>query len=141
MYTSKFRDFFRIIETKMSATTIRNYCHKKKVEFISNIISRDVIPINFKLLPNTRFSFDQIFYSMNILHSEKQGREWLYYSDNTFYCAYCLCFSHRENNRSVRGIKYVKGCRIVNTLNEHDHELNHISARNIFVQVLCPGFS
>lgn len=105
--------------------TIRKESNKNKLEFVKNVILQKNIPEHSK--PLRKCNARKIFYGIN-----DEKREWIFFHENTFFCAYCLCFSLCDDNRFVLGIKYEKGCRIADNLNRHDSEKNHIRAKNIF---------
>lgn len=114
-----------MIDENYNCVDIGNESDGNKIEFIENIISREGIPANFVPLANTYQN--KIFF-----RADGMQREWILFSSNKFFCAYCLCFSLCNNHRLVVGIDYVKKCRISETLKLHETEKNHISAKNIY---------
>lgn len=107
---------------------IRKETITNKVSFIKNAISREGVPANFKPLP--RCNTEKIFYTINA--EGKQQREWLFFEENKFFCAYCVCFSPADTNRLVEGVTYQAGCRLPDKLHGHERESKHIAAKNIF---------
>lgn len=118
------------------ACTIRKKNIDLKVAFVKAVISSVDIPTHFKPLKN--FNTEKIFFSI-INNNQKQKREWLFFNDNMFFCAYCICFSNNENNRLVEGVEYKVGCRISEILSRHELETQHIRSKNVFGGYLVDG--
>lgn len=99
--------------------------NEKKVVFIQNV-KRIEIPNSF-VPHNPRSNAYEIFYG-----ADGAKREWLYFENNNFYCAYCLCFSPCTNHRLVNGIEYTVGCRVTDALNRHEKEPHHNRAKGVY---------
>lgn len=109
------------------AVVIRKENDEKKVNFIKNN-SYVLIPADLIVLPNT--NINKIFYYQE--NERTVRREYLYFENNSFYCSYCLCFLFADDNNFVKGVEYVKGCRLPEKLHKHDSALYHLNAKRIF---------
>lgn len=58
------------------------------------------------------------------------------FPQHKFYCVYCVCFSSLNENRLVKGIEYVKNCRITETLISHGKELHHKKAIEVYSRIV-----
>lgn len=112
---------------------IKNGSDECKIEFISAIISQNGIPPGFMEI--CRSNADKIFYE--IINGEKHERQWVLFLNNKFYCVYCVCFSPMNENRLVKGVDYVKNCRITEKLNSHGKELHHKAANNAYLKIIA----
>lgn len=111
--------------------TIRNQRDENKLIFIKNVLRETGIPANFAATWKTN-STRKIFYRIKNGHEEK--REWVLFENNYFYCAYCLCFALQEY-RFVKGVEYVKGGRITESLSKHDEESYHKHAMGTYMKL------
>lgn len=107
---------------------IRNKSIEHKVNFVKNVISQIGIPLDFK--PIVYCIAENIFYQS--VDGKSCRREWVLFQNNKFHCGYCLCFSALEGNRFVKGVEYVKGCRITSLLQLHARETHHQLAKNSY---------
>lgn len=110
---------------------VRNSESECKIEFVSSVISQNDIPPDFKKIG--RSNVEKIFFEIN--DGNKIKREWIVFINNTFYCAYCVCFSPLNANRLVVGIEYMKNCRISDKLKWHAKESNHIAAKDAYLRI------
>lgn len=115
-----------MVDANYISTDITNKSDEQKVVFIKNTLSQQEIPANFVPLPNSKL--ENIFFREN-----GERREWILFENGKFYCVYCLCFSSHRKSRFISGIEYKKGCRCSEALKKHENEINHISAKNIYV--------
>lgn len=105
-----------------------------KLDFIKYVISETDIPFLFKPLVGSHSS-NKIFYKD--VDGEKLKREWLLFQNNTFFCAYCLCFSRSNvTNRLIKGIEHVKGCRITEKVKSHEDESHHKLAKLTYLNLV-----
>lgn len=101
------------------------------MDFIKNILRETGIPTNFTptwKTNNTR----KIFFQIKDGCEEK--REWVLFENQHFYCAYCLCFALHEY-RFVKGVEYVKGGGITNSVKKHEIEAYHKHAKDVFLKL------
>lgn len=106
-------------------SAIRNISVKDKIEFIRNIVSQSGIPIDFKKIMYT--DEKKIFFAGEI------KREWILFSNQKFFCVYCLCFSSLTENRFVKGVEYSKKNRVTEKLNAHGKEKHHQIAKSTYL--------
>lgn len=109
---------------------MRNNTDEAKTDIITTVIKQTEIPVDFE--PISRSNAEKIFYE--IQDDKKHKREWVFYFNNKFYCIYCLCFSPLDENRFVKGIEYLKNCRVVDKMRNHGKELHHITAKNAYLK-------
>lgn len=114
-------------------TEIRNKNDEEKLAFIKTLLSQtqEIERVVRNWGENVKNNVNKILYD------EKNGkicrREWVVFEDETFYCAYCLCFSAMKN-LFVDGVKYDRGCRISEKLKKHSSAAYHKAALNKFLE-------
>lgn len=116
-----------MLDDKYTSDVIRNKSDEQKVIFIKNVISQKGIPVNF-------VAFEKSYANKIFFRENEVQREWIFFENNKFFCAYCLCFSLRAKHRLIAGINYEQKCRISETLKLHETEANHIRARDIYAE-------
>lgn len=113
--------------------SMKDQSHEVKLEFIKSVLAQTGIPAHFAPCWKTN-STEKIFY--RIKDGQKQKREWVFFQEDKFYCVYCLCFALKENV-FVKGVEYVKGCRITDKLNIHEEATYHNHALGTYLKH-CP---
>lgn len=114
--------------------TIRCQSDEIKLSFIENVLSETGIPASF--LPDWKTnSIRKIFF--RIKDKSKEKREWIFFENGKFYCAYCLCFALR-NYRFVNGVVYLKGGNISDSVNKHENETHHKHAKGVYLKLNAP---
>lgn len=104
---------------------IRDRSKQEKLDFISNVLSQTELPLDF--IPIAKSNANKIFFRNN-----GERRDWVFFEKNTFFCAYCMCFSLVSNRRLVMGVNYEKNCRIVDILNQHETEKLHTYSKTVY---------
>lgn len=51
-----------------------------------------------------------------------------------FFCVFCLCYSVYGEHKLIKGVNYVKKCRITELLNQHENETHHLKARGTYIE-------
>lgn len=111
---------------------IKNENITTKINFIQNVISQTDIPVDF--IPTKLGISENIFHRS--IDGEQHPREWILFEKNTFYCAYCLCFSELRIDLLVTGVKYVKNCRIAHKLTRHEVSAHHGLTKTTYLNLI-----
>lgn len=115
---------------------IRQESDECKVNFITISLAQTSIPSNYKPIPYSHP--EKIFY--HTLDGKQIRREWLAFHDNKFFCVYCLCFSASDdNNPLIKGVEYVKNCKITEKLNYHQTTTHHKLAKETHLNLISNG--
>lgn len=118
---------------EVTINTIRIGNDKIKVNFVQNSISQTNVPLNFK--PILYSKPETIFYCT--IEGKQHSREWLLFQNNKFYCVYCVCFSALdERNPFIKGVEYIRNCRVSEKLKSHEAQTNHKLAKATYSNLI-----
>lgn len=110
--------------------TIKDQNNKFKIDFIKNVLNQTEIPPCFELKKET--TVQNIFF--RIKDGKKTKREWLYFENNFFLCAYCICFAAK--NIFVTGVQL--NSRTSDYVKKHDEQLYHELAKSKYSNLVSP---
>lgn len=118
---------------EVTINTIRIKNDEIKVNFVQNSVSQINIPLNFKPIPYSKT--ESIFYCT--IEGKQHRREWLFFQNNSFYCVYCVCFSALdERNPFIKGVEYIRNCRVSEKLKSHETQTNHKLAKATYFNLI-----
>lgn len=110
-------------------TKIKDQSEEFKIDFINNVLCQTELPC-FGLKKQTKTQ--NIFFRTE--NGQKIKREWLFFENGHFLCAYCICFAAR--NVFVTGVEM--NSRTSDYVKKHDGQSYHDLARRKYVELISP---
>lgn len=107
--------------------TIKDESKEFKLNFIKNVLNQTTIPLLKK-----QTTVRNIFF--RIKDGKEIKREWLFFENGHFFCAYCVCFAAK--NIFVTGVQM--NSRTSDYVKKHDEQLYHKLAENKYLELVSP---
>lgn len=110
--------------------TFKDQSIECKLVFIQNVLNQTEIPPFFG--QKKKSAVKNIFF--RIKNGEESRRHWIFFENECFFCAYCICFAAK--NIFVTGVQMNK--RTSDYVKKHDDQQYHKLAKNKYLELFSP---